>query len=291
MLLCFGATFGLAQETPLVVPKLRTAHDYLRHGIDWNAQGKHEQAIAELAKAIELSPNTPVPFCVRANSLFKLGKIDLALADCNESIRLDPDFSAAYFNRGLIRSDIGQLEEAVKDFTETIRLDPSNSAAHQNRGNLFRKRREYEKAITDLNAAIRLDPKYSLAYYNRGIVWYDKREYEKAVTDYERALELGLNRSYVHNAIAWSKATCPKLSIRDGKAALKHAKIACKLAASRESAFLDTLAAAYAQADDFENAVATMEMAIELAPEDRHEEMKACLARYRLGKAYGTDQP
>lgn len=290
-LLYFNAVPILSQDTRPLSPKRPTAHHYLRQGIEWDAQGKHEQAIADFSKAIDLAPTNPVPFCGRANSLLSLGKTDLALADCNEAIRLDPRFAAAYFNRGLIWSEVGQPDKAVKDFTEAIRLDPQDAGAYNNRGNVFRKRGDYERAIDDLNEAIRLDPKYSLAYYNRGIVWYDKRQYEKAVADYERALELGLNEPYVHNAIAWSKATCPKLSIRDGKTALKHARIACKLTAFKEYAFWDTLAAAYAQAKDFKNAVATIEMALEVAPEDRRKELKACLARYKSGRTYGADQP
>jgi tetratricopeptide (TPR) repeat protein len=276
-------------QDELPAPTLRTARDYVKTGMKWNAQGKHEQAIADFSKAIELDPTHPVAFCVRANSLINLGKTDMALADCNEAIRLAPRFAAAYHNRGLIWTDVGQPDRAVEDFSEAIRLDPQHTFAYHNRGNVLRKRGEYDKAIADFDAAIRLDSEYSLAYYNRGIVWYDKGQYEKAVADYEHALKLGLNKPYIHNAIAWTRATCPKLSFRNGKTALKHAKIACKLTKSKEYALLDTLAAAYAQANDFESAVSTIKLALEVAPNDKRKELNACLTRYKSGKTYGTD--
>jgi tetratricopeptide (TPR) repeat protein len=281
----------LPQDTRPVTANQRTASDYLAAGIKWNFLGRHDEAIADLSKAIELDPANPGAFIARANSRAKTGKTDVALADCNEAIRLAPSFAAAYHNRGLIWSDVGQRDKAVEDFTEAIRLDPQLAFAYHNRGNVRRELGEYDKAIADFNEAIRLEPQYSLAYYNRGIVWYHKREYEKAVSDYERALEIGLGEPFVHNAIAWTRATCPDLSIRDGKAALKHAKIACKLTSFKDYAFVDTLAAAYAQANDFENAVSTIDLALKLAPGDRREDLEARRARYKVGQTYGTDHP
>ena len=57
------------------------------------------------------------------------------------------------------------------------------------------------------------------------------------------------------NFVAWSLATALEDVIRDGKVALEVAKKACELSKWKKCETLDTLAAAYAEVGDFENAI------------------------------------
>ena len=67
------------------------------------------------------------------------------------------------------------------------------------------------------------------------------------------------------NCLAWVLATCPEASVRNGAEAVELARRAVKLSDGREPAILGTLAAAYAEAGRFPEAVQTARKALELA--------------------------
>lgn len=71
------------------------------------------------------------------------------------------------------------------------------------------------------------------------------------------------------NLLAWSLATNPAENFRDGAEATQLAQRACKRDGWKTAAYIDTLAAAYAEANDWTNSVATQRMAIsKLTAED-----------------------
>jgi hypothetical protein len=82
-------------------------------------------------------------------------------------------------------------------------------------------------------------------------------------------------------------ATCPEANYRDGKTALASATRACKLTEFSVPMLLDPLAAACAEAGDFDAAARWQEKAIGLAPDGlKKDEYRARLALYRAGKPY-----
>jgi non-specific serine/threonine protein kinase/serine/threonine-protein kinase len=92
------------------------------------------------------------------------------------------------------------------------------------------------------------------------------------------------------HGLAWLQATYPLAELRDGTEAIKNATRACELTNWEEGSSIDTLAAAYAEAGDFESAVKWQEKAIALVSDPwRHmldAGMKARLELYRAHKPY-----
>ena len=88
------------------------------------------------------------------------------------------------------------------------------------------------------------------------------------------------------NALAWLRATSPDAVFRDGAAAVAMAQRVIELAGVRTPDFLDTLAAAYAEAGMFAEAKQTLREALKLA-EGRNETALAerLKARLRLYEA------
>lgn len=91
-----------------------------------------------------------------------------------------------------------------------------------------------------------------------------------------------------YNLLAWIKATCPDSSVRDGQEAVSAATKACELTNWRESGWIDTLAAAYAESGDFRRAVELQERAIRLgnAPESEQQAMQERLSLYKESNPY-----
>jgi protein O-mannosyl-transferase len=92
------------------------------------------------------------------------------------------------------------------------------------------------------------------------------------------------------NNLAWILAANPDQEMRDGPEAVSIAERACELTQHREPVLLGTLAAAYAEAGRFAEAVATAEKARDLALTAGQtavaETNRRLLELYRAGKPY-----
>lgn len=158
-----------------------------------------------------------------------------------------------YSNRGLAYVRIDNVERAVADFADAIRLNPKCALAYNNRGYLYLMQGQYEFALADLKKAVQLDPKHPNAYKN----------------------------------LAWLMATCPEAKYRDGERAIEHAKIALELGGEKNAAWLDVLAAAFAEAGLFQEAIEWEQKAIAGATDRKcAAEYEERLDRYRERKAY-----
>ncbi len=67
------------------------------------------------------------------------------------------------------------------------------------------------------------------------------------------------------NELAWLRATCCEAAFRDGGEAVSLAEHASELSKGRNPTVLDTLAAAYAEADRFSDAMQVGGQALDLA--------------------------
>jgi serine/threonine-protein kinase len=88
----------------------------------------------------------------------------------------------------------------------------------------------------------------------------------------------------LYNGRAWYLATAPEEAARSGPQAVEDATSACELTDWNEPAYLDTLAAAYAESGQFEQAVRHQQLAIKLAPESLRAQLQAHLELYQAGK-------
>ena len=90
----------------------------------------------------------------------------------------------------------------------------------------------------------------------------DARE---AVAHYQKALELQPKNAITCKNLAWMLATCPEASVRNGARAVELAERAVWLSGGSDPIFVGTLAAAYAEAGRFPEAIVTAQHAQQLA--------------------------
>ncbi len=197
------------------------------------------------------------------------------LADAVEfytkEIKDDATDAYAYNSRGWAQYLLGKPDDALKDFSEFLKLAPGPGAAGprgapkraiglSNRGLVLAETGKFDAALKDLDEA--LTTGYGLARVNRGWAYELKGDYDKAAKDFTTAVEWDAGDLLAVNNIAWLRATCPDAAFRDGKEAVKLAKLACDRTGNREGNFLDTLAAAHAETGDFAAAVKAQELAM-----------------------------
>jgi tetratricopeptide (TPR) repeat protein len=192
----------------------------------------------------------------------------------------------AYQIHGAMLAIKGDNEGALGELTQAIRLDPKMQDAYVNRAFLWIAKHEYDKAIADCEEAIRLDPKYAIAYINRAVAGNARGGYDRALSDYDEAIRLDPRDGRPWNGRAWIEATCPDPTWRDGKKAVEDATKSCEFSGWKDANRLDTLAAAYAEAGNFDSAVKWQTKAIEIAPEKKRFDFEARLDLYKARRPY-----
>lgn len=178
-------------------------------------------------------------------------------------------------------------EDRIATCTRAMEAAPEDAAPWHNRGVARLQLRRYKEAVMDFTGALRRDKSHQ-AHMFRGIAFSELGEYERALLDLEEAVRGGPRDAQAHNALAWTLATAGVPGFRDGKRAVELALKACKLGNYRDANHLDTLAAAYAEAGNFAEAVKWQEKALadpSFAAEE-HKEAKERLALYRARKPY-----
>lgn len=82
--------------------------------------GHHEEAIADLSRAIELDPSLADAFRFRAYAEYRSQRYLSAVRDCGEYARLRPDESEGYYCRGIMLSRAGDHDAAIADYERAI---------------------------------------------------------------------------------------------------------------------------------------------------------------------------
>jgi Flp pilus assembly protein TadD len=154
------------------------------------------------------------------------------------------------------------------------------------------RRDDYNLAIAEFSEAIRLKPDNARAYYNRGQAYRHRGDFGEALTDYGEAIRLKPDFMEAYNNVSWLLAVCPDANLRNGERAVEYAKRACVLSGWKAPAILGTLAAAYAEAGDFDNAIKWETKYLESNPSavdsERHRQR---LSLYEQKKPYHEETP
>lgn len=150
------------------------------------------------------------------------------------------------------------FEGAIRLYTAALKRDPRLLLAYYWRGQVYVLLHKYERALADFNSALKLEPAFMQAGTTRANTYCLMKRYDQALAELDHllAIEAGADsRAQSLNERAWLRATCPNHAYRNGLLALDDAKRACRLNQWENTIYLETLAAAYAEAGDFENAL------------------------------------
>lgn len=243
-------------------------------------QGNLDAALSDANAALEIDPRDESALGCRVGIWTKRESLDRAFEDCNQLIANGHQFGEYYYIRGSVYFTRNDYGNAVEDFNEAIRL--GELRALSNRGMVWLGIRDYDRAIADFEAAIDYDPNDALHFNNRGAAYLKKGEYSKAIVDLQRAMRMNPTFANPYKNLAWLRATCPKGEFRDGAEAVYFARKALDLVGKSATAeWFDIMAAAYAEAGDFENAVTWQVRSVECANADSLSDLKGRLEKYQ----------
>jgi tetratricopeptide (TPR) repeat protein len=100
----------------------------------------------------------------------------------------------------------------------------------------------------------------------RAFFWYQRGDHQRTVSAYREALKIDPTDAWALNGVAWLVATCPDSKYRNGRLAVELATRACEHVQWAVPSYMDTLAAAYAEAGDFGSAVCLEREAVACLP-------------------------
>ena len=244
-------------------------------------QGEEEAGLADFEKAIELNPQSYRAINNRAVSRATLGETPDAFADFDRVIQLKPDFAAAWFNRATLRVQSADWRGAVQDYSQAHKLKPADAAVLVGRAQAYRGQGSLDSALVDLNQALRTDSRCIDAIVERADIQMQLGRYAESAADARSAIRLDPKSAPALRAAAWLMATCPDERFRDRKLAVEAAQKAADLAGD-DYRYLDTLAAAFASAEQYDRAIVTQKKAVELLGNDRSNSVQAVRRRLQL---------
>ena len=251
--------------------------------------------------------------------------LEEAVKNYRAVIKRMPTYGEVHYRLGSALLQQNKFEEARAEFDEALRLNPDNIFARKYLGDIFFAQAKYAEAEAEYTAALEYKPtgpanrttpplagpkagnETSLAKLNLAFeslrnqlmpdlhlqlaaVQTARGEFPEAVKHYRAALGLKPDSPETRNNLAWLLATCPDAHVRDGVQAVAEAERACQLTHYQKTIMVGTLAAAYAEAGRFDEAIATAQKACAMAAAahepDLLQKNQELLARYQKHQPY-----
>lgn len=257
-----------------------------------SSTGTVDEAIAACSRAIDSKQYSGANLAILLNSRGiswrEKGYDEMALTDFDEAIRLDPKNATTYTSRGNLYGDKDDNDKAIADYNTALKLDPNLAPAYSNRGISWMAKGNNDRALADFNQAIRLSPQMMDAYNSRGFVWKAKGDPQRAIADFSQVIKLEPKFADAYDSLALILATSADAKVRNGKRSVELATKACELTQWKNVYYLNTLAAAYAEAGDYQQAASWQEKAIAAKSYTKAAEVAAQerLKLYRAGKPF-----
>ena len=194
------------------------------------------------------------------------------------------------------RVQIGYWQDRITLYRHAIAVTENNYTAHSNLGAaLFERaaanqdRQGVIESTHEFERALAINPTIAATHDGIAANYAALGDYSRAVESHRRAVELAPNEPKPANNFAWLLATCPVAELRDPAEAVRLAERACQQSGYLDPSQIDTLAAAYAAAGRFDDAVRAAARAIELARQQRQAALAQVVAARR--QVYLQQQP
>jgi Flp pilus assembly protein TadD len=166
---------------------------------------------------------------------------------------------------GLVLFSKQDTYAALRHLEHALAIAPRYDRAYYIQGLTLLQAGQPEQAFAAFNNALRIRGTHPDALEGIGTTFYQQGNYRDAVVTMQKALAQKPHSPDFKNNLAWLLSTCPEPSLRNGTRAIMLAREATASSQKPNTSFLDTLAAAYAEAEDFDKATDTIREALDIA--------------------------
>jgi tetratricopeptide (TPR) repeat protein len=188
------------------------------------------------------------------------------------------------------RAQVNYWRDSITLFTHTIELYPTADEARGNLALALSNAGRLDEAVAHFKIVLQSQADDPEMNFDIAVALNGLGKTKEAIQHYRHGLLAAPDSPDALNNLAWILATNPDAQLRNGRDAVDLAEKACRLTDNKRAMFLGTLAAAYAEAGRFTEAVPTAEQAIRLADVMNQPELAAknrqLLELYRSGKPY-----
>ena len=289
LLLGFSVAFNLLAG----VEQYAWAHNDL--GAALMQVGKIEDAIGQYEQALRLKPDYAEAHNNLGIVLAGQGKIAEAIAEFAAALRIKPDLAEAHYNLGNALAGQGRVSEAMAEYAAAVRIKPDYADALHNLGIVLASQGRISEAIAEYAVALRIKPDYAEAHYNLGVALANQGRVSEAMAEYRETLRLTPDWPPALGKLAWVFATDRNANFRNAGEAVQLAERLCAVTGYQQADALDVLAAAYAEAGRFSEAIRIAQRAVELAGAAGRQELarqlQERLTLYQAGRPFHEVSP
>ena len=230
------------------------------------------------------------------NALAADGRLDAAIAEFRKALELAPQFFEVHNNYANVLAQQCRPDEALVEYRKALAYKPDSLQIRRCLERVQAAQKRLNAAVAQFEKLLDANPHDVAAHYSLGSIFVSGGRPEKALTEYRLALELKPDDLRTLNDLAWLLATCPQDHLRSGPEAIELARRAQQVSGGKDPDVLDTLAAAYAEAGQFPDALATAGKVLDLSTR-QHRPLAACgdlrarIALYEAGKPFRQIAP
>jgi tetratricopeptide (TPR) repeat protein len=251
------------QEALQIKPNYAEAHNNLGNALLKN--GRVDEAITHFQEALQIKSNYAEAHNNLGNALLKNGRVDEAITHFEQAVKITPDYAVAHNDLGSALRQKGRVDDAITHFEQAVQTKPDFAEAHYNLGNALLQMGRLDESIAQYQQAVQIKPGLAEAHYNLGNALSQKGNVSGAIAHFQQTLQIKPANPRALNNLAWLLAASPEASLRNGNRAVELARQANALPGGENPIFLHTLAAAFAEAGRFSEAVETAQRALRMA--------------------------
>lgn len=202
----------------------------------------------------------------------------------------NPASWVAQGNYGSVLCMQGRHEEALTHWRRSLELEPLSLPIHIRIAVALRALGRGDEAVAELRAAAAAHPEYPDLQAALADALAAQGNVREAISMLKSTAWAHRTCFMAYDRLAWIYATSPHGQYRNAAEAVRLAESAVNLTRGQQTQPLDTLAAAYAEAGQFDRAGQVAEQAIRFAERDGDgrlaEQIRARRALYEAGRAY-----